>query len=98
MLYAFCASEGRLALCDEGAAALPATQGIVWVDLAEPTEEELDAVRKRFGVEFSKHEAGQNIESSARFFQHESGALHLKADFLGDSSDGPENASVQFVI
>jgi magnesium transporter len=98
MLFAFIASEGRLEAQDDAARALSREHTPVWIDLAGPSAEELGAVRERFGLEFSDVESVQHIESSARYFQTASGDLHLRAEFLRDDNEGPENTPVQFVI
>jgi magnesium transporter len=99
MLSAFVVTEGRLELREDGIAALRAG-GLVWLDICEPTEEEIAAVRSATALEFGQLEPAENMESSARYYQvAESGALHLRADFLTDAGNhDPQNAAVQLVI
>jgi magnesium transporter len=98
MLSAFVATDGRLEQrSDDGRKALR-DANLVWLDVCEPSEEEAEAVRAELGLTFEALEAAQNMEVSARFYVDESEAVHLRADFLSDAEDGPENAPVQFVI
>ena len=97
MLSAFVATEGRLELRPEGRAALR-DENLVWLDICEATDEETEALRAALGLEFERLEAAESMEVSSRFYIDESEAIHLRADFLTDAADGPENAAVKFVI
>ena len=98
MLFSFRANTERLEPGPGDVGALQRDSGLVWVDLVEPSREELESVQALFGVEFGNLEELQNSESSARFFQQAGDQLHLRADFLSDAAEGAENTPVQLVI
>ena len=64
----------------------------VWVDLEDPSEEEKRWVESRFGLSIPKDAVDDDLEESARFYEEDSGELHIRSDFLVDAGEGPRNA------
>ncbi len=93
--------KGRLLHLDtDAAASLDAIQPI-WVDLESPTHDEKRWVAERFGVAFPEGAVDDDLEESARFYEEDNGELHIRTDFLLESSDGnatARNVPVAFVL
>lgn len=71
----------------------------VWVDLTDPTIEERIWVRAIYGVTLPGEDEVKDIEASARYYEAESGDLHLRTDFLLDEIDGPARVvTVAFIL
>jgi magnesium transporter len=70
----------------------------VWVDCIEPTVEERQRARDLFDIDLELPEDFSDLEASARFFQDESGALHIRSDFLLGKDDEAHNVPVRFVL
>ena len=64
----------------------------VWVDLEDPSEEEKRWVESRFGLSIPKDAVDDDLEESARFYEEDSGELHIRSDFRVDAGEGPRNA------
>lgn len=75
----------------------PTPQQAIWVDLIDPSEEELNLIEKDFHVELPRLGDLGDLEASARFFESDDGALHLRTDFLVDETK-VRNISVAFVL
>ena len=54
----------------------------VWVDLTDPDEEERSWVKAIYGVTLPGEDEVKDIEASARYYEAESGDLHLRTDFF----------------
>ena len=98
MLYTFRIEKDAVQAGSDDLAALKTTPGLLWVDVVEPSDDELQAVQKMFDIEFGNLEELQNTETSARFIQRADDQLHLRADFLNDALAGADNTPAQFVI
>src|SRR5437764_12710232 len=61
----------------------------VWVDLLDPTEEEREWVRATYEGTLPGEDEVQDIEASARYYEAETGDLHLRTDFLREAADRP---------
>lgn len=71
----------------------------VWVDLTDPDTEERIWVRTIYGVTLPGEDEVKDIEASARYYEAESGDLHLRTDFLLDEIDGPARVvTVAFIL
>jgi magnesium transporter len=73
----------------------------IWVDLESPTADEKRWVAERFGVAMPEGEVDDDLEESARFYEDDNGALHIRTDFLVESSDeaiSARNVRVAFVL
>ena len=54
----------------------------IWVDLESPTPEEKHWVKQHFGLSIPEDAMDEDIEESARFYEEDSGQLHIRSDFL----------------
>jgi magnesium transporter len=70
----------------------------VWIDMVNPTFEERIWVGSVFGVEMPDPDKLNDLESSARFYVEDSGAVHLRSDFLLDKEDVSRSVPVAFVL
>jgi magnesium transporter len=98
MLNVFTLANGRLfqeeiASLDELAHVQP-----VWVDLEEPTPEEKGWIAQHFGVTIPEDAVDDDLEESARFYEEDSGELHIRSDFLIDDGETPRNVRVAFIL
>ena len=92
MLNVFSLANGRLFQAEiESLEALTHARP-VWVDLEDPSEEEKRWVESRFGLSIPKDAVDDDLEESARFYEEDSGELHIRSDFLVDAGEGPRNA------
>lgn len=97
-IKAFVLNEGRLRETnvltgDELLKAKP-----VWIDLVGPTFEERTWVGDIFGIELPDPARLSDLESSARFYVEENGAIHVHSDFLLDLEEGSRNVAVAFIL
>jgi len=106
MLNVFTLANGRLIQQEIDSPQALATLQPVWVDLENPTPEEKGWVRSRFELEIPVDAVDDDLEESARFYEEDSGELHIRSDFLidaEDSSKGPDaqparNVRVAFIL
>mgnify|MGYP003384933245 CR=1 FL=1 len=71
----------------------------VWVDLTDPDEEERALVKSIYGVTLPGEDEVKDIEASARYYEAESGDLHLRTDFLLEEDAGPSRVvTVAFIL
>ena len=70
----------------------------IWVDLVAPTFEERIWVGDIFGVDLPDPNKLGDLESSARFYVEENGAIHLHSDFLLDKETASRNVAVAFIL
>ena len=98
MINAFDLQQGRLRQIPIESAADLARCSPVWVDLAESTEEERAWAESAFAVVLPETEDLGDIESSARFFEEDNGALHIRSDFLREGEMGGESIPVAFIL
>src|SRR5690349_13655379 len=73
-------------------------EGVIWIDLVEPTHTEEAAVEEALGIDIPTREELAEIEASSRLYQ-EDGASFMTANLIrrGDN-DRPESSPVTFVI
>ena len=98
MINAFELLEGRLRQIQVESADDLARCAPVWVDLADSNEEERAWAASIFGVTLPQEEELGDIESSARFFEEDSGELHIRSDFLREGDQGGESIPVAFIL
>ena len=98
MLNVFTLASGRL--FQEEIEELAALEHVhpIWVDLEAPSEDEKDWIRQRFGVSIPADVVDDDIEDSARFYEEDSGELHLRTDFMVDELDNAHNVRVAFIL
>lgn len=70
----------------------------IWVDLVTPEDEQLAWAREIFGVNLPNPKELTDLESSARFYEEESGEIHLHSAFLLDREDESRNVAVAFIL
>ena len=72
-------------------------QQALWIDLIQPTEEELVWVKQVYSQALPTPDEVVEIEASARFYQDEDG-LHIHSYFLHDFEDRARNITVAFTL
>ena len=95
---AFGLVEGRLCEISINTREELALSKPIWVDLVAPTFEERIWVGDIFDIELPDPDKLGDLESSARFYVEESGAIHLQSDFLLDKNEISSNVAVAFIL
>jgi magnesium transporter len=70
----------------------------IWIDLVAPTFEDRIWLGDIFAMEFPDPDKLSDLESSARFYVEENGAIHLHSDFLLDKEDVSRIVVVAFIL
>jgi magnesium transporter len=70
----------------------------VWVDLDAPTAQEKSWIAQHFGLTIPDDAVDDDLEESARFYEQDSGELHIRSDFLIDDDRTPRNVRVAFIL
>ncbi len=70
----------------------------IWVDLESPTPEEKRWVKQHFSLSIPDDAMDEDIEESARFYEEDSGELHIRSDFLIADADEPHTVRVAFIL
>ncbi len=70
----------------------------IWVDLVTPEDEQLAWAREIFGVNLPNPNELTDLETSARFYEEESGEVHLHSAFLLEREDESRNVAVAFIL
>jgi magnesium transporter len=70
----------------------------VWVDLDAPTAQEKSWIAQHFGLTIPDDAVDDDLEESARFYEEDSGELHIRSDFLIDDDRTPRNVRVAFIL
>jgi magnesium transporter len=70
----------------------------IWVDLESPTPEEKHWVKQHFNLSIPDDAMDEDIEESARFYEEDSGELHIRSDFLIADADEPHTVRVAFIL
>ncbi len=70
----------------------------IWVDLESPTPEEKHWVKQHFSLSIPDDAMDEDIEESARFYEEDSGELHIRSDFLIADADEPHTVRVAFIL
>ncbi|MFM8622985.1 MAG: magnesium/cobalt transporter CorA [Betaproteobacteria bacterium] len=70
----------------------------IWVDLESPTPEEKRWVKQHFSLSIPEDAMDEDIEESARFYEEDSGELHIRSDFLIADADEPHTVRVAFIL
>lgn len=97
MLHAFTLKNGCLCRLHVEAAEGLRKEAMIWLDLVDPTPEEVGWVKEVFHLNLSLPEHLRDIEASARFFEHEN-RLHLRSDFLSGTESHSRSIAVAFVL
>ncbi len=96
MLNAYIGETGRLLPADPSVE-LSVLERAVWLDLIDPTDEELARVSDLLRQELPDPEDVDEIEASSRFYEDEVG-LHIHSLFLHEVEGRPRNTSVAFTL
>ena len=98
MLNVFTLVNGRL--FQEEIASLEGLVNVrpVWVDLDAPTALEKGWIAPHFGLTIPEDAVDDDLEESARFYEEDSGELHIRSDFLIDDDRTPRNVRVAFIL
>ncbi|HBT97116.1 MAG TPA: magnesium and cobalt transport protein CorA [Desulfobulbaceae bacterium] len=72
-------------------------QGVFWVDIISPTEEEQRRVEQHFGVELFTRQESEEIESSSRYIETEE-EIGVNINFLFQLGDSFSNSPVSFIL
>ncbi len=96
MLTAYTAANGTLTKTDVHQYSDLAPD-IVWLDLANPTEQERQWIKQAYAQEVQFMEELGEIEASARYYRDEYG-LHLNQYFLLTDRDVTRNVNVAFTL
>jgi magnesium transporter len=70
----------------------------IWVDMVNPSFEERIWVGAIFGIELPDPDKLNDLESSARFYIDDNGAINLRSDFLLDKEDVSQSVTVAFSL
>ena len=70
----------------------------IWVDLEDPSAEEMRWIEQHYGVSFPHDAIDEDIEESARFYEGDDGELHIRSDFLVADFDEPGMERVAFIL
>jgi magnesium transporter len=97
MLNVFTLANGRLVQQEIDHATELTELEPVWVDLEAPTALEKGWVRSRFGLAIPDDVDDDDLEESARFYEEDSGELHIRSDFLIDSDGSADGATARNV-
>ena len=96
MLATFQLGRRELSHIDPTAADLP--EQTIWLDLLDPTPDEIDFVGRTLGVELPTRDEMREIEASARVYE-ENGALFLTATMLVNADrPPPDTTEITFVL
>jgi magnesium transporter len=96
MLAMFLRGQRDQALPDLSADLLP--EDAIWLDMREPSPEEIAFVRRTVGIEMPTREEMREIEASARVYE-EDGALFLTATVLVNADTPPPGTTeVTFIL
>ena len=96
MLNIFALVNGRLFQKEIDSLAELSGYHPVWVDLESPTFEEKSWIRQHYGLIIPDNAVSEDIEESARFYEEDSGELHIRSDFLVD--DDARTVRVAFIL
>jgi magnesium transporter len=98
MLSAFVLTDGKLMQVRVDAEEDLTRKETIWIDLADPTDEERELVQSVFRLELPEDEELQNLQASARYYQDEHG-MHIRSTFIQNSDDQtPSNVTMSFTL
>lgn len=97
MLSAFVLTDGKLMQVRVDAEEDLTRKETIWIDLADPTDEERELVQSVFRLELPEDEELQNLQASARYYQDEHG-MHIRSTFIQNSEQTPSNVTMSFTL
>ncbi|MCI4399684.1 MAG: magnesium and cobalt transport protein CorA, partial [Campylobacteraceae bacterium] len=75
---------------------------IVWIDLLNPSNDELIKISDKFSVEFPTHQERESIETSSRYWEDSDSisinAMFFVSFFFADKEKESCNESVAFIL
>ncbi|NWH08032.1 MAG: magnesium transporter CorA family protein [Alphaproteobacteria bacterium] len=96
MIRVFVTKDGCLRQTEAQPQAVP--QDALWVDLLNPTSDELRPVEQQFSIQFPTREEMQEIEASSRLY-YEDGASFMTATVVSRAeTDSPESTAITFIL
>ena len=95
MLSAYGTDKGCLT---EFPAGTTVPEGVVWLDLVEPTAEEETAVEAALKIDIPTREELAEIEASSRLYQEDGAAFMTSNLIRRGENDRPESSPVTFII
>ena len=98
MLNVFTLAQGRLVQQEIDHPDQLVDAGPVWVDLESPLAVEKGWIADHFGLTIPDNIVDDDLEESARFYEHDNGELHIRSDFLIDDDVTPRNVRVAFIL
>ena len=72
-------------------------EGVIWIDLIDPTSEEKKEVEKMFDIELFTPQESEEIESSSKFSESES-EIGINMNFLRSENGSYSNDPVSFIL
>jgi magnesium transporter len=97
MLSAFVLTDGKLMQVRADVKEDLTRKETIWIDLADPTEEERELVQSVFRLELPEDEELQDLQASARYYQDEYG-VHIRSTFIQTSNEPPSNVTMSFTL
>jgi magnesium transporter len=97
MISAFVLSNGRLMQIRGRDQQDLDRKEIIWIDLADPTDEERRFVQAAFPFELPADEELQDLQASGRYYQDEYG-IHIRSTFVHTGDDLPSIVSMSFSL
>ena len=98
MLNVFTLANGRLFQHDIDSLEELRDLRPVWIDLDAPSPEEKLWVEQVYQFAFPTDAVDDDLEESARFYEEEGGALHIRCDFLVAHEEEPRTVRAAFVL
>ncbi|MDX8379381.1 MAG: CorA family divalent cation transporter [Gallionella sp.] len=97
-MRAFDLFEGRLRQISITSSKDLAQANPIWIDLVAPNDEQIAWASELFELELPNPKMLTDLETSARFYIEDGGAVHLHSDFLLDRIDESRNVAVAFIL
>lgn len=76
--------------------------GIVWIDMVQPTQKEVKGIEERFSIELPTKQEREEIEISSRYWEDDRSiminAYFFVSFFFVDQSKAPYNETVTFIL
>jgi magnesium transporter len=95
--YFYKSKSGLLKESDAGLIEEIGLENVIWVDLRDPTEQEIASVEDIFDIEIEAKEKAEEIESSSKYFETE-WQINANCKFFLPSPEGNKKATVSFTL
>jgi len=97
VLKEFRSANGRLVRHD-GPAPHPDDATPVWIDLLEPSPEEVRQIEAALGIDVPSREEMQEIEASSRLYEEDASLFMTVSVLHKATTDAPESSAVTFIL